>query len=397
MDSLPPVLKRHWPLAAVAVLFGLYGWALLAATASGHDGVIGPQFNAPGADWVIFLAAVRAFFTHDLSHVYDQLWITSAVNMQFAHWLSGPEPLALFPYPPVYLLLVLPFATLPVAASLALSQVLQFGALALALRRFAPNRSWLFFAAGALLAPAASSNVIAGSNAVLVAALIVGGVALLEKKPLLAGALLGLVIFKPQFFVLLPVALVAARQGRAFAAMAASAAAFVLLSVVMFGAALWMDWINVYLHPQAVSGINAADWGHGWGESVLTCVTLLGLPRWAAWGAQAGAAAIAVVAVWRVFAARHPGQLPVLLCATLLASPHVANHDLILLAIAALALVRWVPATTRPIMLMLPLAAWAAPLFNPPKAMPLGLITPLVILAVMAFLMGAKVRRPRTD
>jgi len=28
--------------------------------------------------------------------------------------------------------------------------------------------------------------------------------------------------------------------------------------------------------------------------------------------------------------------------------------------------------------------------------MPLGLITPLVILAVMAFLMGAKVKRPRT-
>jgi alpha-1,2-mannosyltransferase len=395
MDSLPPVLKRHWPLAAVAVLFGLYGWALLAATASGHDGAIGPYFNAPGADWVIFLAAARAWFTHDLAHIYDQLWITSAVNMQFAHWLSGPEPFPLFPYPPVYLLLVLPFATLPVAASLALSQLAQFAALALALRKFAPNRSWLFFALGALLAPAASNNVIAGSNAVLVAALIVGGIALLEKRPLLAGALLGLMIFKPQFFPLLPVALIAAKQGRAFAGMTASAAAFTLLSVLVFGPALWLDWANVYLHPQAVSGVNATDWGHRWDESVSTCVTLLGAPRWAAWGAQAGAAAIAVVAVWRVFAARHPGQLPVLLCATLLASPHVSNYDLILLAIAALALVRWVPVNTRPIMLMLPLAAWAAPVFNPPKAMPLGLITPLVILAVMAFLMGAKVKRPR--
>ncbi len=50
MDSLPPILKRHWPLAAVAVQFGLYGWALLAATATGHDGLIGPRYNAPGAD-----------------------------------------------------------------------------------------------------------------------------------------------------------------------------------------------------------------------------------------------------------------------------------------------------------------------------------------------------------
>ena len=30
MDSLPPALKRHWPLAGIALLFGLYGWALVA-------------------------------------------------------------------------------------------------------------------------------------------------------------------------------------------------------------------------------------------------------------------------------------------------------------------------------------------------------------------------------
>ena len=395
MDSLPPVVKKHWPLAAVAVLFGLYGWALLAATASGHDGLIGPRFNAPGADWVIFLAAGRAFFTHDLAHIYEQLWITSAVNIQFAHWLSGPLPAPLFPYPPVYLLLVLPFAKLPVAASLALSQVTQFAALAWALRKFAPNKSYLFFAAGALLAPAASNNVIAGSNAVLVAALIVGGIASLEKKPLLAGALLGLMIFKPQFFPLLPVALIAAKQGRAFAAMCASAILFTLLSMAVFGPMLWLDWVNVYLHPQQVSGVNATDWGHVWDDSVATCVALLGAPRWLAIGAQVFAAVIAFWAVVRVFVTRHPAQLPVLLCATLLASPHVSNYDLILLAIAALALVRWAAPNTRPLWLMLPLAAYAAPIFNPPKAMPLGLVTPLILVAVMLFLLRARLQPPK--
>jgi hypothetical protein len=384
MDSLPPVLKRHWPLAAAALLAGLYGWALLAATASGHDGVIGPRFNAPGADWVIFLAAARAFFTHDLPHIYDQLWITHAVNSQFADWLSGPEPFPLFPYPPVYLLLILPFALLPVAVSLALSQAAQFAALAWALRRFAPDRSYLFFLAGALLCPAASNNVLAGSNAVLVAALIVGGIALLEARPALAGALLGLMIFKPQFFPLLPVALIAAGQGRAFAALCASAMAFTLLSIVVFGPMLWLDWVNVYLHPQHVAGVNATDWGHMWDESVSTCAALLGAPRWAALGAQAVAGAIALAAVWRAFAARHPARLPVLLCASLLASPHVSNYDLILLAVAALALVRGLPESSRPLALMLPLAAFAAPIFNPPRATPVGLVTPLLILGLMA-------------
>src|SRR3954464_8243017 len=110
MDSLPPALKRHWPLAGIALLFGLYGWALVAATGSGHDGVIGPRFNALGADWVIFLSAARSFFTGDLGHIYDQAWITQSTNSQFAHWLSEPLPFPLFPYPPLYLLLVLPFA-----------------------------------------------------------------------------------------------------------------------------------------------------------------------------------------------------------------------------------------------------------------------------------------------
>lgn len=395
MDSLPPVLKRHWPIALTALLFGLYGWALVLATGSGHDGTIGPRFNALGGDWVIFLAAGRAVFSGDLAHIYDQAWITSAVNIQFAHWLSAPLPAPLFPYPPVYLLLVAPFAPLPVAASLALSQLLQFAALAWALRKFVPNRSYLFFVAGVLLAPAASNNVLAGSNALLVAALIVGGIASLEKRPLLAGALLGLVIFKPQFFPLLPVALVAARQWRAFGALCASAAAFTLLSMAAFGPLLWLDWANVYLHPQAVGGVNATDWGHMWDDSVSTCVSLLGAPRWAAIGAQVFAGVIAFWSVVRVFAIRHPAQLPVLLCACLLAAPHVSNYDLVLLAIAALALVRWAARDTRPLWLMLPLAAWAAPIFNPPKAMPLGLITPWIILAVMAFLLRAKLTRPR--
>ena len=55
MDSL--ILRRYWPLALVATLFAIYGWALVWATGSGHDGAIGPRFNTLGADWVIFLAA----------------------------------------------------------------------------------------------------------------------------------------------------------------------------------------------------------------------------------------------------------------------------------------------------------------------------------------------------
>src|SRR5580765_5992114 len=153
MDSPMPLLRRFWPITIFAVLCGLYGWLLVATTGSGHDGAIGPRFNALGGDWVIFLAAARAFFTGDLAHIYPQLWITDATNSQFADWLSTPLPFPLFPYPPVFLLLVRPFAKLPVAWSLLLSQLVQFAALAWALRRFAPDKSYLFFLIAVLLCP----------------------------------------------------------------------------------------------------------------------------------------------------------------------------------------------------------------------------------------------------
>jgi alpha-1,2-mannosyltransferase len=297
MDSLPPVIKRHWSLALAAVAFGVYGWALVVATGSGHDGAIGPHFNALGADWVIFLAAARAYFTGDLSHIYNQAWITNATNSQFSHWLSTPLPFPLFPYPPVFLLLVLPFAQLPVAWSLLLSQLLQFAALALGLRKL--GGPYLFLLLGALLAPAVSNNVLAGSNSVLVAALIVGGITLLETRPLLAGALLGVLIFKPQFFVLLPFVLIAARQTRALAGMIACAAIFTILSAAMFGPALWLDWINVYLHPQSLAGVNATEWGHRWDDSISTCMSLLGAPKGLALAAQVLAGLAALWVSWR--------------------------------------------------------------------------------------------------
>ncbi len=386
MDSLPPVLKRHWPLAGLAVLFGLYGWALVIATGTGHDGAIGPRFNALGADWVIFLAAARAVFSHDLSHIYDQAWITSATNSQFAHWLSAPLPFPLFPYPPVYLLLVVPFAVLPVGWSLLLSQLAQFAALAWALRKLAPDKSWLFFVVAAFLAPAASNNVVAGSNAVLVAALLVGGMALVGARPLLAGALIGVLVFKPQYAPLPLLALLAAGEGRALIAAIASATVLCLLSALLFGPSLWLDWSNVYLHPQAVAGVNATDWGHMWDESVSTCVSLLGAPQWLATAAQILAAAVAVGFTWHAFRSENPQRLAILCCAVLLASPHLSNYDLILLALAALLQVAAMREDARPLALMLPLACYIAPIFNPPRVMALGLITPLLLLGLMLML-----------
>ena len=74
---------------------------------------------------------------------------------------------------------------------------------------------------GALLAaPAVFINAVGGQNGTWTAALFGGGLSLLERRPLLAGGLLGLLIYKPQLALLIPVALLAGRHWRAFAAAA---------------------------------------------------------------------------------------------------------------------------------------------------------------------------------
>jgi hypothetical protein len=52
-------------IGGACLLFGLYGWAIFLTT-FGHDGAIGPRYNAPGADWVVFYSAAEAWLSGDL-------------------------------------------------------------------------------------------------------------------------------------------------------------------------------------------------------------------------------------------------------------------------------------------------------------------------------------------
>jgi hypothetical protein len=95
---------------------------------------------------------------------------------------------------------------------------------------------------------------------------------------------------------------------------------------------------------------------------------------------------MAVAFVWHAFRSGNPQRLAILCCAVLLASPHVSNYDLILLALAAMLQVAALREDARPLALMLPLACFIAPIFNPPRVMALGLVTPLLLLGLMLVL-----------
>jgi alpha-1,2-mannosyltransferase len=379
------VLRRHAPIVVAGILSGLYGWAMLIATFAGHDGAIGLGFNAMGADWIIWEEAARAVHAGLGAHIYDQSWITHMVNRDYAHWLSQPLPYPVFPYPPVSLLLISPFAWLPLPASVLAFEIFSAAVLALALLKLVDDRSTrLFFLLGVLFSAASAMNVAAGQNGFLIPGILVGGFALLETNPLAAGAVLALLVFKPQFLPLACIALMATRSWRAITAMAISIAALIALSVLFFGAQLWLDWIASLLHPDKGTGVNGTVWGHMWDSTVSTCLSLLGLPAWVANIGQAFAALLAVAMTWLTFRAplAFSAKLGALLCLTLLASPHMSSYDMVALAIAALIAIADLRPDAGSTALFLALLAYAAPIFDPPRHNALGLTTPLILIGL---------------
>jgi hypothetical protein len=388
MTSIPR--KQLALLAAMTVPFGLYGWALVIATGTGHDGIIGPRYNALGADWAIFYTAVKAFFAGQIAHVYDQAWLTPRINSLFSGWLSSPLPYPAFHYPPSWLLIVLPFGAMPAIASYLGMLTATFAALATALKQtFGADKNFLFLVVCLVLCPATTNNILAGQNGFLTAALLLAGFGLLNDRPLVAGVLLGLLSFKPQIALLAPVALIAARQWRGLAAAVAAGATLVLASVAFFGIDTWLTWINVILHPSYAMGENGLEWGRLWDESVFTCATLLGAPKALASAVQAGATILAAAVTYWAFRRSRPAEyrLAIVLAATVVAAPHISPYDMIPLALSGSILAwRLLEEDGSLIHLAVPVLAWLAPLLNPPRVIPIGLLTPVLIFGLIAIL-----------
>ncbi|MBV8778660.1 MAG: DUF2029 domain-containing protein, partial [Alphaproteobacteria bacterium] len=245
---------------APAIAAIVYSWTVVVTTI-GHPGAIGLNLNALGTDWMVFHGAVRRFFAGDIAGLYDGDAFTAYLNRTFAHWLSAPLPFRPFVYPPSYLLPMLPFGALPFVASYVGFQVVSAALLGTALwfgSRSIHHR--LLVIGGALLGPAAALNVAQGQNAFLSAALVVAGLRLLPLRPALAGAVLGLLTIKPQFWLLVPVALVAARAWRALAWSAVAAVMLALTSAFVLGLEPWREWLDFALRNYAAPDVKWVEY-----------------------------------------------------------------------------------------------------------------------------------------
>jgi hypothetical protein len=189
---------------------------------------------------------------------------------------------------------------------------------------------WLLLA---LAYPAVFVNLGHGQNGFLTAALFGGALALVDRRPLAAGVLFGLLAYKPQFGLLIPVALVAGGRWRGIAAAALTLAALALATLAAFGPEVW----RAYAASTAIARAELLEAGvAGWHKlhSVFAAVRMWGGPiplAYAVHGAAALVAALSVAWVWRNSASLAL-RAAALAAATLVAAPHSHDYDLMLLA-----------------------------------------------------------------
>lgn len=354
--------------------------------------------SQPGQDWMVYYSAAQAYLDGNLPLIFDGDRLTAYMNAYFADWLQRPLTFHPWLYPPPYLLILIPFGLMSFAASYPLFQLVTFGCLATTLWAIAQRglHRWLLLFS-LVLSPAATFTMGLGQNSFLTTALLVGGFGLIGRSPVVAGVLLGILTFKPQLWLLVPIALIAAREWRVLAITIVAAGLFALASLAVFGIEPWRVWIEWVVHPPAEAFANYQKWNHLNDESIYTNLFLLGVPAKPSQLGQAVAGCLAVGCVWLAYrrTARSDLQLVVLLAATALAAPHVANYDMVMVAVAAtLLFVAGLTGEAGRGAFVIPLLAWVIQLFNPPGAFALGFVTPLLTCGLIACAMVPLVQLP---
>ena len=306
-----------------------------------------------------------------------------------------------WPYPPYFLAVAAVLATLPYLAALALWQggtlALYAGTVGLAVRGAGLRGRDVVIAA--LAFPAVAINAMHGQNGFLTAALLGGGALLVPRRPLLAGVLLGLTAYKPQFALLWPLALLAGRHWRAFGSAAATVAAMTAATLWAYGDAPWRAFLANLAWTRTVilerGGLESYKL-----ESAFAAVRLGGGSVAQAYALQAVVALVAAATLasiwWRPLDARL--KLAALVTATLLFTPYCVDYDLAVLgpALAALAAMGLAHGF-RPYEKSLLALAWAMPLAARPVAMVLHLPLGFLCIAALHAMVVARAWREEAE
>lgn len=266
----------------------------------------------------------------------DWLFNPGNYQRQMQNLLGGNIPLQEWSYPPAMLLLGAPFAMLPIFPAYILWTLATLLALHFSLRLF---QLPLIYHLSAMLSPAVFINATFGQNGALIAAMLLAGLFLAPKRPVLAGILFGLMTIKPQFGLLVPVVLITSGNWRAFFSAAVTGLALVVLTGWSFGFDVWLNFLS-YTRPM-MTGIMEAPYPqpyHTNAVPVFVFARAIGAGLTQAYimqGLVSLLAALFVIKLWRSQTSIDENRRIALTCvATMLATPYAYTYDMVAVSVA---------------------------------------------------------------
>jgi alpha-1,2-mannosyltransferase len=317
-------------IAAAVLIASVAGFAFLVVTA--HGGV-DRQGRPLGTDF----SNVYAAGTYVLEGRPDVPFDPPRQYAREQEIFGKATPFYGWHYPPYFLFVAGALAKMPYGLALAVWQastlflyLLMIWGIASPSRRAGGRGDLLLLA---LAYPAVLINIGHGQNGFLTAALLGGALVILDRRPIAAGILIGLLVYKPQFGLMIPLALIAGGYWRTFAAAAATVAVLTLVTTLAFGPEVWpafkasTEFSRTVVLEQGQTGWpkiqSVFSWARMWGAPIPLAYALQ--------GALTIGLGLAIVRLWRRAAA--PALKSAALClAAILATPYSLDYDMMVLA-----------------------------------------------------------------
>ena len=378
----------------IAIICGLVSVAILAFLLATSSGTLDYQGRPLGTDFSQVWTAGRMALDGRAAEVWS--WDAHRA-VQLAFHGPGLKEWYGWHYPPPFLMVAALLAAMPYLLALFVWQAATLIPFAWLIRRFTGRpEAWLFV----LAAPVTLICLMHGHNGFLTALLLGGGLMLLEKRPFIAGLLLGCLVYKPQFALVLPLLLLVLWNWRAIAGAAVSSLALIGITLALWGWPVWQAFLDSLPLTQSI----VIEQGRtGWEKimSPFSAVRSWGSSVALAYGVQAVFTVTSIGAtLWLAKKSRPDLRNAAVTAAVLISTPYVLDYDFVVLLAGSAFLWRdaarhgWLSWEKSALALV-----WIAPLVARNVAaltlFPLGLVTALLILglALRRHLMASPSRR----
>jgi hypothetical protein len=186
----------------------------------------------------------------------------------------------------------------------------------------------------ALAMPAAFGCALVGQNGFVSASILGGALCALEKRPWLAGLLIGLLSYKPQFGLIFPIILLFDRNWRALASASIATLALLAISWFAFGTAPFGAFLG-HLPGTADTVLDHGAAGFEKLQSVYGLMRWLGadgVVAWIAHGAVVGVATLGMLWLWKQ-PVSYAAKAAALATVVLIATPYLYLYDFPMLAV----------------------------------------------------------------